>query len=171
MENVTDKSQCIIIDSYTKYYSRVVDSIAYRINNRCEAEDLAQDVFVRLLGYRQMLCEETVKYFIFTIARNIVTDYLRRYYKTREISSFLYDETPSATNEVEENILAADISRLERGKLATFPKQRKQIYYLTRFEALSVDEIAAQMNLGRRTVECHLFIARKEMRTFLRLCI
>ena len=49
MENVTDRSQSIIVDSYIEYYSRVVDFITYRINNRCEAEDLAQDVFVRLM--------------------------------------------------------------------------------------------------------------------------
>ena len=81
MENVTDRSQSIIVDSYIEYYSRVVDFITYRINNRCEAEDLAQDVFVRLMEYKQILCEATVKHFIYTISRNIVTDYLRRYYK------------------------------------------------------------------------------------------
>ena len=93
MENVTDRSQSIIIDSYIEYYSRVVDFITYRINNRCDAEDLAQDVFIRLMEYKQILCEDTVKHFIYTISRNIVTDYLRRYYKAREISSYLYDET------------------------------------------------------------------------------
>ena len=64
MENVTDRSQSIIVDSYIEYYSRVVDFITYRINNRCEAEDLAQDVFVRLMEYKQILCEATVKHFI-----------------------------------------------------------------------------------------------------------
>lgn len=171
MENAMDKSQGIIIDSYTHYYSRVVDSIAYRINNRCEAEDLAQDVFVRLLEYKQMLCEETVKYFIFTISRNMVTDYLRRYYKAKEISSYLYDECTSHTDEVEETIWVTDIYRLEKRKLATFPKQRRQIYSLVRFGQLSSDEIASRMCLKKRTVECHLLLARKEMRAFLKQCI
>lgn len=89
----------------------------------------------------------------------------------KEIGSYLYDEIASSTNDVEENILAADISRLEKGKLSTFPKQRKQIYYLSRFEAFSIDDIASQMNLERRTVECHLYIARREMRMFLKQCI
>lgn len=70
MENAIDKSQSIIVDSYIEYYSRIVDFISYRINNHCEAEDLAQDVFVRLLEYKQILCKETVKYFIYTISRN-----------------------------------------------------------------------------------------------------
>ena len=160
MENVTDRSQSIIVDSYIEYYSRVVDFITYRINNRCEAEDLAQDVFVRLMEYKQILCEATVKHFIYTISRNIVTDYLRRYYKAREISSYLYDQTSSCTNETEETVLANDISLLE-----------KKIYYLTRFKGLSSVEIATRLNVGKRTVECHLFMARKEMRTYLQQCI
>ena len=167
MENAIDKSQSIIVDSYIEYYSRIVDFIFYRINNYCEAEDLAQDVFVRLLEYKQILCKETVKYFIYTISRNIVTDYLRRYYKAREISGYFYDETPSYTNESEENIWANDISSLEKKKLATLPKQRKQIYYLTRFKGLSVIEIANRMSIEKRTVDSHLFIARREIRTFL----
>lgn len=171
MENATDRTQSIIVDSYVEYYSRVVDFITYRINNRCEAEDLAQDVFVRLIEYKQMLCEETVKYFIYTISRNIITDYLRRYYKMKEISSYLYDGIASSTNDVEENILVADISQLEKGKLSTFPKQRKQIYYLSRFKELSLVEIATRLSIGKRTVECHLFMARKEMRTYLQQCI
>ena len=148
MENVTDRSQSIIVDSYIEYYSRVVDFITYRINNRCEAEDLAQDVFVRLMEYKQILCEATVKHFIYTISRNIVTDYLRRYYKAREISSYLYDQTSSCTNETEETVLANDISLLEKKKLSTFPRQRKQIYYLTRFKGLSSVEIANRLNVG-----------------------
>ena len=171
MENAIDKIQSLIIDSYKKYYSHVVDYITYRINNRCEAEDLAQDVFVRLLEYKQILCEETVKHFIFTISRNIITDYLRRYYKKREISSYLYDETPSCTNETEENILANDIFALEQKKMFSFPKQRKQIYYLTRFQGLSTVEIATRLSIKKRTVECHLLLARKEMRSFMRQCI
>ena len=147
MENVTDRSQSIIIDSYIEYYSRVVDFITYRINNRCDAEDLAQDVFIRLMEYKQILCEDTVKHFI-------------------------YDETSSAcTNETEETVLANDISSLEKKKMATFPRQRKQIYYLTRFKGLSSVEIATRLNVGKRTVECHLFMARKEMRTYLQQCI
>lgn len=55
--------------------------------------------------------------------------------------------------------------------MATFPRQRKQIYYLTRFKGLSSVEIATRLNVGKRTVECHLFMARKEMRTYLQQCI
>ena len=63
--------------------------ITYRITHRYEAEDLTQDIFVRLLDYKQMLRPDTVKSFLVTIARNIVIDYIRRYYKKQEIDSYI----------------------------------------------------------------------------------
>ena len=78
MKNISMKSTQLIEDSYTNYHHSVYLYIYYRIAHKEEAEDLAQDVYVRLMDYDRMLCAETIKYFIFTIARNLVTDYLRR---------------------------------------------------------------------------------------------
>ena len=90
MKNISMKSTQLIEDSYTNYHHSVYLYIYYRIAHKEEAEDLAQDVYVRLMDYDRMLCAETIKYFIFTIARNLVTDYLRRYYKRQEVTSYLY---------------------------------------------------------------------------------
>ena len=80
METTANTSDNIITRSYEEYYQVILTYITYRITHRYEAEDLTQDVFVRLLDYKQMLRPDTVKYFLFTIARNIVIDYIRRYY-------------------------------------------------------------------------------------------
>lgn len=118
-----------------------------------------------------MLRPDTVKYFLFAIARNIVTDYLRRYYKKQEIDSYMYDMTAFSTNETEEQIIGNDLMMLEQRRLAVMPEQRRLVYTLNRFEGKSSPEIANEMNLSRRTVENHLFIGRREMRDFFRNCI
>lgn len=171
MGNTTSKTDNLILQAYNEYYPCIQQYIAYRINHKYDAEDLAQDVFVRLLDYKQMLRPETVKYFIYTIARNIVTDYIRRYYKRQEIDYFLYETLSTVSNETEEKILADNIGELEYLKLQAFPAQRKAIYTLSRYEEQSVPEIAEQLHLSRRTVENHLFLGRKEMRTYIRKII
>ena len=87
METIANTYDDIITRSYEEYYQVILAYITYRITHRYEAEDLTQDVFVRLLDYKQMLRPDTVKYFLFTIAHNIVIDYIRRYYKKQEIDS------------------------------------------------------------------------------------
>ena len=63
----------------------------YKIGKDEDAKDLAQDVFLRLMDYKQMLRPETIKYFIFSICRNLVIDYLRRHYKMQEIKMCIRD--------------------------------------------------------------------------------
>ena len=90
METIANTYDDIITRSYEEYYQVILTYITYRITHRYEAEDLTQDVFVRLLDYKQMLRPDTVKYFLFTIARNIVIDYIRRYYKKQEIDNYIH---------------------------------------------------------------------------------
>ena len=105
------------------------------------------------------------------IARNLVTDYLRRYYKKREITSFIYDTYSGSTNEVEEQIVAEDILECEKYRMKLLPLQRRRIYNMSRFEDKTIEEISEELNLSRRTVENHLFISRKEMRSYMKQCI
>lgn len=88
MENIDMSSVQLITDSYQNYHRSVYLYILYKIRKDEDAKDLSQDVFLRLMDYRQMLRPETVKYFIFSICRNLVTDYLRRHYKMQEITSY-----------------------------------------------------------------------------------
>lgn len=171
MENQTMTSDRLIAESYVKYRQLVFSYIYKKVNCRNESDDLVQDVFLRLLDYRQMLRENTIRYFIFTIARNVVYDYLRRFYKRQEVTSYLYETTPSVSNDTEAVVVSRDFQRLELKKLAVLPPQRRKIYAMSRFEELSVTDIAKHLNLSRRTVENHLFIGRKEVREFIRQCI
>jgi RNA polymerase sigma factor (sigma-70 family) len=172
MKNISNpREESIVARSYEEYYQTILKYITYRINHKYEAEDLVQDVFIRLLDYKQMLREDTVKYFLFTIARNIVTDYIRRYYKKQEVTSYMYDIVVTTSNETEENLIVQDLLSLERNHLQTFPAQRKIIYSLSRFGGQTTDDISDKMNLSRRTVENHLLLGRKCMRAYIRQCI
>ena len=54
MKNITMKSTQLIEDSYTNYHHSIYLYIYYRIGNKEEAEDLAQDVYVRLMDYNRI---------------------------------------------------------------------------------------------------------------------
>lgn len=171
MEDLKATTPCLISDSYKEYYSSVCSYINNRINNWETAKDLSQDVFLRLIDYKQMLRPDTVKYFIFTIARNLLNDYLRRYYKKQEITSYIYDHSITYTNETESLIIAKELSLLEKHKLEMLSDQRKKVYSMNRFEDKSISEISSELSISPRTVENHLFVSRKVVRDFIRQCI
>ena len=171
MEDLKATTPCLNSDSYKEYYSSVCSYINYRINNWETARDLSQDVFLRLMDYKQMLRPDTVKYFIFTIARNLLNDYLRRYYKKQEITSYIYDHSITYTNETESLIIAKELSLLEKHKLEMLSDQRRKIYTMNRFEDKSISEISSELSISPCTVENHLFVSRKVVRDFIRQCI
>ena len=154
MENINMKSTQLVADSYKSYHHSVYLYIYYKIGKDEEAKDLSQDVFLRLMDYKQILRPETVKHFIFAICRNLVTDYLRRFY-----------------NEVESQIIANNLLTCEWERANQLPEQRRKIYIMSRFENKSSADIAAQLGISSRTVENHLFISRKEIREYIQQCI
>ena len=171
MENCMMTSPQLIADSYERYHFSVYLYIFNKVNNKEEAEDLSQDVFVRLMDYKQMLRPDTVKFFIYTISRNLVSDYLRAYYRKQEYSVYQYDNAVRCTDDVESRAIAADLLSREKGRLKMLSAQRRKVYVMSRFGERTVSEISAELSLSSRTVENHLFAARKEVRKYMRQCI
>lgn len=171
MENRIKLSDRLITEYYEEYRQSVFFYICRRIENRSDAEDLTQDAFLRLLEYRMMIRRDTLKYFLFTIVRNLLNDYLRRYYKRQEIDRYLYDTLPVTTVEPESRMVADELRRLESRRVSALPEQRRKVYIMSRFQDKPAEDIAEELKLSRRTVENHLFISRREVREFIRRCI
>lgn len=164
-------SEQFIIDAYATYRIPLINYIAKKTGNHEIAEDLTQDVYMRVLESRRMICPQKIKYLLFIIARNLITDYFRHSSRKIEADAFLSYSLPPSSNETEETILANDLLHLEQRKVSTFSKQQKRVYIMIRYEHKSPVEVAQQLNLKIRTVENHLFSGRKEIRTFIRKCI
>ena len=171
MKDTTMENTQLIVDSYMSYHQSVYLYICCKIGSKEDAEDISQDVFLRLMDYKQILREDTVRFFIFTIARNLLTDYLRHYYKKQEVTSYIYDFAVTSVNDTDSRLITNDIAMQEQRWLTLLPQQRRIIYKMSRFENKSLDDISEELQLSRRTVENHLFIGRKEMRTYLKDCI
>lgn len=161
----------LITEAYEDYRDKVVRYISYKISDEEAARDLAQEVFLRLLEYSQLLYKNAMENFVFTIARNLVNDYLRRHYVKQEFDRYMMDYAPSATDESLSGLIADDIADMERRILQQMPRQRAIIYSLRRYEEKSAQEIADMLGLSRRTVENHLYIGTHYMRETLRRCI
>lgn len=171
MEDNMENSFSLIATAFGDYRQQLLRYVCYRINNQDDAEDLVQDTFVRLLECGRMLREDTIKSFIFTIANNLITDYLRRFYKKQDICSYMMESADVMSPSADSNTVVCDLERLEKTKVAMLPLQRKKIYYMNRFMDMSADDISKRLCISKRTVENHLLIGRKEIREYIKQCI
>ena len=82
MQTLFSNSDQIIIDAYNAYQSSLINYISVRVGDKELAKDLSQDVFLRLVSYKSMIRKDTVRSMIYTIAYNLIIDYLRRFQVT-----------------------------------------------------------------------------------------
>lgn len=171
MKNTQENSQQLITDAYKEYRLPIFHYVYCKLGNKEEAEDMTQETFLRLLDYSLMVREDTVKCFLFTIARNLVMDYLRRYYRKQEMLAFLMEEDAMSPSDVESTVIAGEIQHLEFMKVQALPPCRKRVYLMSRFEDKTADDIALELNISKRTAERHIFMGRKEVREYIKQCI
>lgn len=171
MENIFTLSNHSVEDAYKRYACSIYFYIYYKVDDEELAHDLVQDTFLRLLSYRGEICFHTVKNLLYIIARNLVNDYLRRYYRGQELIIDVYKYTDLEVCEMESSLYTEEILMCEREAVSQLPTQRRRVYELIRFEEENTSEIAMRLNLSVRTVENHLRMGREYVREYIRKCI
>lgn len=161
----------LITEAYKNYRKNVFLYFSSRIEHSEDAEDLTQDVFLRLLEQPEFLQESTLCSLVFTVAHNILMDYLRRHYKWQAIASSIKETATWVTNDVESGLMKNDVCRIENQCVCKMPPLRGTIYRLTRYDEKTPVEISAMLNIPVKTVCDQLYLGRKAVRTYLKECI
>ena len=95
----------VIAAVYDRYFPEIYRSVFYRLGTENLAEDIASDVFVRLLEAIKSKRGPTtnLKGWLFSTASNVISDHLRRVYKrpTEALSESMPDLASSLTEEID----------------------------------------------------------------------
>ena len=151
-------------DLFILYFPKLKSFLSGFLDNEAEAEDLAQDVFVKLWQNRQLLTRvENLNAYLYRMAKNDLYTYLNRTYIPDPISDTDHNHIPSI-DELEELIFAKELEELIDVTIEKMPPQRKTIFCLSRKQGLSNDAIALQLNISKRTVETHISAALSDLR-------
>ena len=156
----------------------LISFIAVRIHDVYEAEDMVQDIFLRLLrdNHTAFLSPLTsdLSPLIYTMALHAVSDYYRRAHVYEEYEHFIKtsDLRLQTSDDDTESIFSAQqiMERMERS-LARLPKACCEIYHLHIYEGMKVSAIAKELSLPYKQVENRLGQARKAVRQQLRCCV
>ena len=153
----------LISNYYARHRGEIIDFITVRVADADEAEDMVQDLFLRLLRSRQLITPITLPCLVYTMARHSIADYYRRRRIRDEYEHFLTKNTDSI--EEMESVISAHqlMERMER-TLARLPEACGRIYRLHIYDGLKVSDIAQQLALPYKQVENRLGQARKAVR-------
>jgi RNA polymerase sigma-70 factor (ECF subfamily) len=152
---------------YVTHRDELLAYVSSRLGNSVEAEDLVQNVFLRLLTSDKMITDVTLPSLVYTITRNLIADYYRRRTHFEAYEHYLKN-TDSIDKSAESVLSVRDITeQLERG-LARVPENFREIYRLHIYGGMKVAEISERLGEGYKSVEHRLGAARKLVRQQLR---
>ena len=137
------------------------------VRNHDDAEDIAQETFVR--AYQSIgRFDETRPLFpwLYRIARNLCLNRIERVTK-RETELPEFDYLPDASAGPEESVIAAEERRLVRHAVGRLPDQHRQIIELSHFQECSYREIADILDVPMGTVMSRLYNARRKLKELL----
>ena len=156
----------IISDYYTAHYDELLGFVNKQVKNADDAEDIVQNVFLRLLNTDKMISIITLPCLVYTVARNLIFDHWRRHRIFDEYEHYLQSSTHDDDIDVASIYSATEITEiLERG-IARLSDNQRQVYRMNFFDDLPVSVISKTLNLNYKSVEHRLGSARKEVRQY-----
>lgn len=156
---------------YRMYSSRLYGFCFQWTKSHEDAEEIVQDVFIRLWTYRETIQEEeTLLYFIFRIAKNLLINRYRS-----NLNSPVFEEYVLYGNEMRLSVDNASCP-IEYEEFCqqlkhigqSLPKTQKLIFEYSIHRQMSHREIAEALELSEQTVRNQLSLALKVFREKLR---
>lgn len=152
---------------FEHYYPRVYEFVRRIVKSDTLAEDVTQDIFVKIWERREMFGVEVHSFgkYIYVMSRNAAINSLRR---SGRISPLAEESVNRADNfSVEEDYYAHEKELIIRLTVCQMPEQRRRIFEMSRYMGMDNQTIATTLNLSKKTVENHLTLALKTLRSAL----
>ncbi len=143
--------------------------VAFRkLRNKEAAEEIVQDIFLRLWRERDSLRIENLNYYLFAAVRYEVIDFIRT--KGRAFEHLDHQGAFESMQDLNtENQLALDdLLRVIDECLHILPEKTREIFRLHKLEYWPISRIATRFGLSEKAVEYHLTKSIRVVRTHLK---
>ena len=144
---------------YDQYFSEVYRYVRYRINDDIVAEDIASDVFVRLLesARKRQGPQSSLKGWLIATASHAVNDHLRKQYR-RPVEA-LSDSLPDHSSSVHSQVDSREQNRMVQNAYAQLTDEQQHVLALRFGQGYSIEETAAHLRKNINAVKALQFRA------------
>jgi RNA polymerase sigma-70 factor (family 1) len=150
---------------FNLFHQSIFSFLLIKTKDEASAEDLLQEVFVKLWTHRESLDEgKSLKNYVYTIADNLVHNHARhlkvvsRHEDKSDVKIFNSSDDPHYILQEQEsmNLLMKAIEDL--------PEKPRLIFMMSRFEDLTYPQIAERLSLSIKSIEGYMTKALKILR-------
>jgi RNA polymerase sigma-70 factor (ECF subfamily) len=156
----------------TRHQHSVVGTAAKMLDNAADAEDIGQQVFVRVwksAAHYQPSAKFTT--WLMTITRNLVFNELRRRRRAHLVSiesdqeaAMQHQFADGGAPPPSEKLLDAELQETINAAIASLPEKQRLAIVLRRYEGMPYEEIAKVLKTSVAAVKSILFRARTDLK-------
>ncbi len=146
------------------HHHRISAFVSYMVEQEPVAEDLIQEIFLKLWSNRRKLpAVSNFSAYLYTMARNHIYSYLKK--QGRELRE--KEQLGSYSFVVQETEEEFNYRKLIEEAINLLPAQQRKAYLLSRDAGLSNLNIAKEMGISLETVKKHIVLALRNIRNHL----
>ncbi len=147
---------------FDRYHKRIFNFLARMTLEREQAEDLTQNVFMRIIRYRTSY-RTGMKFqaWIFQVARNVFSDHYQAH-KNRKAAFVDVEKIGDHIMDNEEGNMKEEKDQLLQRSMALLNEEQRELLVLTRFQHMKYEEVADLMDttVANIKVKVHRAIAK-----------
>ena len=151
---------------FERYNKRIYNFLARMTLDRSLAEDLTQNVFLRVMKYRNSYRQGArFQSWIFQIARNVFSDHYQEvknkyvdFVDVNHLGDHMADPDEGKSQEEKESLLLRSMARLS--------EEQREILVLTRFQHMKYEEVATLMETSVANIKVKVHRALNRLREY-----
>ncbi|HET6558435.1 MAG TPA: RNA polymerase sigma-70 factor [Prolixibacteraceae bacterium] len=147
---------------FKAYFPRLMAFTKKIIRDKNIAEDIIQDVFLKVWVKRKEIEEESFQSYIFTLVRNACLNHLKHQQIVNNYQTKIEDTSREEVlyyadffSDPFHQTVYSEIQHEIDKAIQELPEQTSRVFRLSRFEGMKNSEIAEMLNVSIRTVEKH----------------
>jgi len=147
----------------TQYRQRVFSFAYYSLRAREDAEDVTQDVFIRLWQHWSKIDHDRLGAWLMRVAHNAVVDHLRRH-RNEQQRVDMPDTLEEAVAVQDPGLESEQFQRHLESAIGALADPHRSIVIMRDIQGLSYQEIEQSLNLSQSQVKVYLHRARRQLR-------
>jgi RNA polymerase sigma factor (sigma-70 family) len=147
---------------FERYHKRIFNFLARMTFDRALAEDLTQNVFLRMIKYRSSYREgNKFQSWIYQVARNVFSDHYQAH-KNKKSDFIDVEKMSGSLKDSEESELQEEREQILHRSMAMLNEEQRELLVLTRFQHMKYEEVAIIMEttVANIKVKVHRAIAK-----------
>jgi RNA polymerase sigma-70 factor (ECF subfamily) len=153
---------------YWKYHEVVYRNIMKLVKETVVAEDILQEVFIKLWEKRQEIkASQSVAGWLFVISFNLSVNYSRKKLREQTFHQKLLALDPGEETGLDRKVMQEVQYHLLEQAIAELSPQRRRIVTLCKLEGKTYEEVANELNISRNTVKEHLSAAMVKLNDYI----